>query len=334
MHPFENKVREFIKQKNQEAEAFRAAVPAEYQKYVIDLEQAKRMSKPDSWSIPSDMRGQCYESAKGFYVKYIQPYFGVAGLQAHFNALMDESGSNYQLTSDIVEVGKMLAFKGRLVVTNSDGKVTLDITDWAAVNIGGGGVDATNPIENAATSLKGRLLRSKAGNFLPEIATAEEMVIATQLQESQSKETTPAAGESKATEAFYEVLVIADEGKAFSQSGKLKGQEVTVQFPEGADAGTGEAYIVRGALNEEGVLVIDACVSCTGTLEVKATKGRPAKKVKDGQDRYTVYADTILGTVQLIAESPDVFLNEPFEVAILQENINKGVLILKVGKVA
>lgn len=332
MHPFEKKVRDFLQQKEDEANKFREAVPASYQSFLTNLEQNKKFNKPESWVIPADLKVHCWQSPKGFYVKYIQPYFPVAGLQALFNEKMDSDDSSYQLTADVVAIGELLAFKGRLIITDPTGRIKRDVEEWASINIGGGGVDATNPIENAATSLRGRLYRTQVGNFLPEVASAEEVNEAERRRNADDKP--EAAKTSQATEAFYEVIVMSGEDMAFGQSGKLKGQEVTVHFPEGTDAGAGEAYIVRGAINEEGILVIEACVSCTGALEVKATKGRPAKKVKDGQDRYSVYAETILGTVQLIAESADVFGTEPYEVAILQESINRGVLILKVGKVA
>lgn len=133
-----------------------AAQPAIYQPYIHILTRRKNIGTKDrpQWVVLSE------------------PYMGVDGRIKAITSEHHETGRILNITTEFVTVGDKMLCRAKV---NSE--AFGEVTAHAVVNLGGPGVDQTNPFENAETSAIGRALGFMGYGILGTgIASAEEVV--------------------------------------------------------------------------------------------------------------------------------------------------------------
>lgn len=128
------------------------------------------------------------------YLKTSKLYLTVAGKLHMFTDWTEQNGYYYSIENSLFEfdgfTGKPF-FKTVITVTDKEGKIVRKAESTVPVNIGGSGVDKTNPFENAETSAVGRALSFLGIGQISGIASFEEVADAIERSSHEEEEQEP-----------------------------------------------------------------------------------------------------------------------------------------------
>lgn len=191
----------------QKWELAKAAIPAEYHPYIMGLDQQVKIADPAAALDEEARKEGCYPLYGKVFVDVNVPYVGVDGRLVQFvNAHKTADGGfkPYKITSNVTRLMDLF-LEGKLDVKYAVLEVTVDspifgtATGISRINIGGDGVDRTNPWENAFTSALGRALALFGFGIIPTggLASYEEVAAnLTDKGEGPEKPTPPTGGGS------------------------------------------------------------------------------------------------------------------------------------------
>ncbi|KUG02600.1 hypothetical protein ASZ90_019968 [hydrocarbon metagenome] len=209
-----------------------ARIPEEYRHYVQHLSRASKVAKKVV-QLDKELEGAGYFTTEnGTYLNITNAYLTVAGKNAMLTDWVEEKDYRFSIENEIITLKEKFFIKSVIKITNEKGEEIRRATSTVPVNIGGSGVDRTNPFENGETSAVGRALTFLGmGRQLGEIASYEEVVEADRLGEEQQqvakegfiidsfefKDETRNAGKIRLVDSNGELQVIAGWGRVFKE---------------------------------------------------------------------------------------------------------------------
>ncbi len=163
-----------------------ARIPEEYRHYVQHLSRASKVAKKVVQLDKELEEAGYFTTDNGTYLNVTNAYLTVAGKNAMLTDWVEEKDYRFSIENEIITLKEKFFIKTVIKITNEKGEEIRRATSTVPVNIGGTGVDRTNPYENAETSAVGRALTFLGmGRQLGEIASYEEVVEADRLSEEQ-----------------------------------------------------------------------------------------------------------------------------------------------------
>lgn len=182
-----------IREKNEKT---LAQIPEKYQHYVQTLSRTSKVSSK-ILNIGKELEeaGYYVTEGKGTFLKIDQPYLTVAGKNAILVNWAEEKDYRFSIDNEIVFLHEKPFIKATVLVTDENGTEIRKGNSTVPVNIGGSGVDRTNPYENAETSAVGRALTFIGmGHQMADIASYEEVL------EAQRRQNDPPAQDTQQPE--------------------------------------------------------------------------------------------------------------------------------------
>lgn len=171
---FKDKIVALKEKEKQVIERAYAQTPVEYHGYIILLDQNAKVSNT-AFDVNDELKSMgVFANNGGLYLSQQIPYMSVDGRVA---MAVEEAVKNKMA----IDMGKTEYFEvyGKPVCSVTVKTARGVSTGTSKVNIGGKGVDSSNPIENAETSARGRALGFLGyGTFGTGIASAEEVALA------------------------------------------------------------------------------------------------------------------------------------------------------------
>jgi len=209
-----------------------AQIPEQYRHYVQYLSRASKVAKKVV-NLDKELEEAGYFTTEnGTYLNITNAYLTVAGKNAMLTDWVEEKDYRFSIENEIITLKEKFFIKTVIKITNEKGEEIRRATSTVPVNIGGTGVDRTNPYENAETSAVGRALTFLGmGRQLGEIASYEEVVEADRLGEEQQqvakegfiidsfefKDETRNAGKIRLVDTNGEIQELFGWGKVFQE---------------------------------------------------------------------------------------------------------------------
>lgn len=179
--------REVLIRKAKEAEDYNksvlSSVPEKYHHYFLPIERNQVVAKYEIKLDEELKRLGYYAYQNKTFLKTSKLYLTVAGRNHMFIDWIEENNYCFTIENNLFEFMGKPFIKTTVTVFDSEGKVVRKAESTVPVNIGGSGVDQTNPFENAETSAVGRALCFLGIGQVSGVATFEEVVDAISRQE-------------------------------------------------------------------------------------------------------------------------------------------------------
>lgn len=159
------------------------SIPEKYRHFIETLSKTSRVSNKILQLTPELTELGYFATERGTFLKVDQPYLTVAGKRANLVDWTEEKQYRFSIENEIVLIKDQPFIKSVVTVLDESGNAIRKGTSTVPVNIGGSGVDSTNPYENAETSAVGRALTFIGmGHQMPDIASYEEVLNALRRQ--------------------------------------------------------------------------------------------------------------------------------------------------------
>ena len=172
-------------------EAVLALVDQKYHHYFLPIERSVLVAKFPA-NLDEDLKKLGYYVLnQKTYLKTSKLYLTVAGKLHMFTDWVEQNGYYYSIENFLFEFTGKPFFKTVITVTDKEGRIIRKAESTVPVNIGGSGVDETNPFENAETSAVGRALSFLGIGQISGIASFEEVADAIERSSHEEEEQEP-----------------------------------------------------------------------------------------------------------------------------------------------
>lgn len=163
-------------------------IPEKYHHFVMVLERSATALRT-AIQLDKELEAAGYYVKDGkTFLKTESVYLTVAGKNAILVDWAEENNYRFSIENEVVLVGQKPFVKAVVTITNDKGEIIRRATSTVPVNVGGSGIDATNPYENAETSAVGRALTFLGMGQTGDIASYEEVVISKSREKENNQE--------------------------------------------------------------------------------------------------------------------------------------------------
>lgn len=176
------KAKEEITQAEKRVEQAKKRIPEHYHDFLTLLDQNVKLFSKDM--VGNDQKARDLRLwNEGTYITVSLPYVSVDGRVKMARDEHKKEGKRFEFhPPNVFEVGSLICLQ-----VTVESEIYGPVTGTVQVNIGGKGVDRTNPIENAETSAVGRALSFLGYGLVGTgIASADEVENALEAQKDQS----------------------------------------------------------------------------------------------------------------------------------------------------
>lgn len=193
---FKDELLKKVKDQEEKNAKILAAIPKEFHHYVMVLEHSTIIARKEL-NLEKELKDAGYylgKDKKGNPVTYLKLknlYLTVMGKNAILVDWAEQNNYRFAIENEIILIGQKPFIKSVITITDEKGEIIRKASSTAPVNIGGGGVDATNPFENAETSAVGRALTFLGMGQMGGIASYEEIIDAQKRQKQRQEPEVP-----------------------------------------------------------------------------------------------------------------------------------------------
>ncbi len=240
MSKFKKNLLQKARENKEKNEKVLSLIPEKYHHYVMVLEHSTIFARK-ALQLDEELVAAGYyvnvDKKTGneyTYLKVSNYYLTVAGKNALLFDWAEQNNYRFSIDNEVVIIGQKPFIKTVITVMGDNNEVIRKASSTVPVNVGGYGVDATNPYENAETSAVGRALTFLGMGQMGSIASYEEVVDA----QKREKQIQKNKNEKEKEEAFEEGFIV--------DSFNFKDETKTAGFVSLTDPSSGEMSKIAG----------------------------------------------------------------------------------------